>query len=270
MDNISSHLITALSQMGLPHLDAKVFSALCFLGTSGAKELINFVQISKPSVYECLQRLEDRGMIVKNDSKPAKFSPVSPRIAIDILIRENTHSSEIALMELTNLVSARKTQDDDDAIWTVFGPKNIDHKIREMIMSAEKSVDCVMGEKYLPLFENLQIHAAVSLHIISDKEEIVQTTKQILKDVKASVTLIPLQKIESFGLSPKKNLPKPAFFDVRNSFEIVTDNQETLSIPPIQMTKTTGLYSTNEVLVCIAYDRMQSIIRHILSDDPGE
>lgn len=256
--------------MGLPHLDAKVFAALIFLNTSGAKELIGFVQISKPSVYESLQRLEERGLVVKMDVKPALFSPVSPRVAIDILVRENTRAADIAYEELIALAHNGRNNEENDAIWTVFGPKNIEHQIREMISVAEDKIECMMGEKYLSLFENQNINASLFLRIISESPEIVQSADEILKGTHHSITFLPLNKMEELGFPLGRKERKLKFFDLRNSFELIIDNRETLSIPPLHMNKTTGLYSTNEVLVCIASDRMQSILSHILKDDESD
>lgn len=264
---ISSHLIAALNQMGLSHHDAKIYAALVFFRSVGAKELIGFVQISKPSVYESLERLVNRGLIVKKDSKPAVFTAVSPRVAIDILIRENAKASETAIQELEVLASTRRHTNEDDAIWTVFGEKNVEPKIREMISSADHHIECMMGEKYLSLFEDLKITASVSIFLISDDPDISLKAEEILKGTQVSVTVLSPTKMNGFPSPLGKKQKTLQYFDIRNSFEIIIDDRETLSIPPLQMSKTTGLHSTNEVLVYIASDRMQSILEHILRND---
>ncbi len=264
---ISSRLITALNQMGLPHHDAMVYSALVFFKSVGAKDLIGFVRISKPSVYESLERLVDRGLVVKKDSKPAIFTPVSPQVAIDILIRENSRASETALQELEVLARTEINIGENDAIWTVFGEKNVEHKIREMISSAQHHIECMMGEKYLSLFENLKIHAPVSINLISDNSAIIRRAEEILSGTQVSISFLEMKKMEGFGPGQRKERRELKYFDMSNSFELIIDDRETLSIPPIQMSKTTGLHSTNEVLVYIASDRMRSIISHIQRDD---
>ena len=270
MERLSPRLIAALNQMGLSHHDALVYSASVFLNSVGAKELIDFVQISKPSVYESLQRLEGRGLVVKAYSKPAIFTPVSPRVAIDILSREYCQASEIARGEFEKLLSAGKRDEESDAIWTVFGEKNIAHKIREMISTANHHIDCMMGDKYLSLFEKLNISASISLYIISDDPAVLDKAEQILEGITVSIQHLPHDMMNNLGPPSEEKQKKLQFFDTGNIFEIITDEKETLSIPPIYMSKTTGLYSTNDVLVCMAHEKMKMIVGQVLKNYGNE
>jgi sugar-specific transcriptional regulator TrmB len=270
MDMISTRLIVALNQMGLSHHDAKVYASLVYFNSVGAKDLIDFIQISKPSVYESLQRLQDRGLVIKKSTKPAIFTPVSPRVAIDILIRENSKASEIALKELELLSKSRRNIEDNDAIWTVYGEKSVEHKIREMFTAARDHILCVMGDKYLPFLSALPITTPITMYLISNNPETVHQAEEMLKGTKASVTLLPMEKMISLGFHSGKKPVDLKYFNLINSFEIIIDDRETLSIPPLEMDKTTGLYSVNEVIVFISKERMQSIIGQVLSENQNK
>lgn len=265
MEMISSRLITALQTLGLPHLDAKVYTALFFLNSVGAKELIDFIDISKPSVYESLQKLEERGFVLKSNTKPAVFTAVSPRVTIDILTQEHSRAAEIALEEFESLQKSRKIPEESDAIWTVFGEKNVEPKIRDMLSSATVRIDCLMGERYLSLFANLKIRAPLTLYILAEDDTIITKAEEILLGITSSVTFIPLHSMTPLGPPILKKKKKSEFFDPRNIFELIIDDWETLSIPPMKMTKTTGLHSTTDVLVSLALDRMQTIIETSLT-----
>ena len=259
MEIITQRLITALTHLGLSNLDAKVFAALVYLNSVGVKDLIDFVQISKPSVYDCLQKLEDRGLVVKNSSKPSVYTALSPNVAIEILNLEYSQAKETALEELKYLIQSQKRKEENDAIWTVFGERSIRHKIREMISSAEDYIICLMGESYLPLFENLEFSAPLTLYIVSNDSEISQKVKEKFGRWNASITYIPISSINEFIIPPTKKEKKPELIEFKNLFEIVIDNKETLSIPPMRTNKLTGLHSSIDLMIYLAIDRMEMI-----------
>lgn len=259
MEFIKERLLTALNNLGLPNLDARVFAALTYLNSVGAKELIDFVQISKPSVYDSLQKLEERGLVVKNSSKPSVYTAVSPNVAIEIINREFSQAKEIALDELKQLIQSQKSKEEYDAIWTVFGERNIRPKIRDMISSAEDYIICLMGEKYTPLFENIEISAQLFLYIISDDPDITYDAQEKLGKCNASITHIPTSKINDFRPPSTKKPKVPGLMEFCNLFEIIIDGKETLSIPPIRTNKLTGLHSSIDIMIYLAIDRMENI-----------
>lgn len=263
MEVISTRLTSALVQMGLSNHDARVYAALVYFHSVGAKDLIDFVQISKPSVYESLQRLVDRGLADKKNAKPAIYTPVSPRVAVDILTHEYSHASEIALGELEKVTESRTNTEENDAIWTVYGEKSVEHKIREMLSSAKHHILCFIGEKYLPLFSGLSPSIKVTIYLISDNPDILHLADKVLKGSDASITLVPIEKIFKLNFHFENEAGKMRYFNLLNSFELIIDNRETLSIPPIEMDKMTGLHSINEGMVIIAKERMEMIIKRL-------
>jgi sugar-specific transcriptional regulator TrmB len=267
---ISSRLISALVRMGLSNHDARVYAALVYFHSVGAKDLIDYVQISKPSVYESLQRLVDRGLADKKSAKPALYTPVSPRVAVDVLTHELHQAAETALEELGTLSEVRKNIEENDAIWTVYGEKSVEHKIREMLTSAQDRIVCFLGEKYLPLFAGLSLRARTTMYLISKNQEIINTAEEILKAADASVTLVPMEKMMEFGFHSKKTGEHLKYLNLGNSFELIIDEREILSIPPIEMDKITGLHSLSEVMVFIAQERMDMLIRHLNAEIVAE
>lgn len=260
MEIISSRLIVALGQMGLSHHDAKVYASLVYFNSCDAKQLIDFIQISKPSVYESLQRLQDYGLVTKKIAKPAIFIPVSPRIAIDILIRENVRASEIAFQELDTLSRSRKETDEEDAIMTVYGEKSVDHKIREMLKSSKEKICCVMGEKYLPLFSDITIRSPITMHLITHDPESIGRAEKMLRKHRVALSLIAPPTTLAFGPPSERQEEVCKFFRPENGFELIVDDRETISIPPLDTEKTTGLYSLNEVIVLMTKDRIRRLI----------
>ena len=83
MNSIPADLIKSLNDLGLSNYEANVYASLVLYDNAEAKELIDFLKISKPSVYEALDRLAEMGLAVKRISKPARYSAISPDMAID-------------------------------------------------------------------------------------------------------------------------------------------------------------------------------------------
>jgi HTH-type transcriptional regulator, sugar sensing transcriptional regulator len=259
MEIIKERLIAALNNLGLPNLDAKVYAALTYLNSVGAKELIDFVQISKPSVYDSLQKLEERGLVVKNSSKPSVYTAVSPNVAIEIISREFSLAKETALDELNHLIQSQKRREENDAIWTVFGDRNIRHKIRDMIHSAEDYIICLMGERYIPLFDNIEISAPLTLYIVSDNPDITQRTEEIFPKNNTSIKHLSISRLNDFRPHKIKKRRNPELMEFCNLFEIIIDGKETLSIPPIRTNKLTGLHSSIDIMIYLAIDRIENI-----------
>ena len=107
MESIPTSLIKSLNDLGLSNYEASVYAALVLYDNADAKEIIDFLSISKPSVYEALDRLEDMGLAVKRISKPARYSVISPEMAINLLMDKHRNAGEQALAALITLEKRR-------------------------------------------------------------------------------------------------------------------------------------------------------------------
>ena len=72
MGSISASLVKSLGDLGLSTYEASVYAALVMFDNAEAKDIVEFLSISKPSVYEALDRLADMGLAVKRVTKPAR------------------------------------------------------------------------------------------------------------------------------------------------------------------------------------------------------
>ncbi len=102
MDSIPAHLVKSLADLGLSTYEAKVYAALMQYDNAEAKDLTEYLSISKPSVYETLDHLAEMGLTVKRASKPARYSAVSPEMAIDLLMGNHKVAADRALEALKN------------------------------------------------------------------------------------------------------------------------------------------------------------------------
>ena len=234
MDNIPPIVVKSLNSLGLTNYEARVYAALVLYDNADAKEIIDFLSISKPSVYEALERLADMGLAVKRISKPARYSPISPEMAINLLMDRHKKAADQALEALQTLEKEKVRTDKEDALWTIYGDANIEYKIRDLFGKAKHQINCIMGERYIPFIENIRIRD-ISLHLIvvSDNPDLEKKLKGIFPGKKADVHVI---STEQFRIPPP--FAPPEFKEIRNlmtvenTLELIADDEELLTVPP--------------------------------------
>lgn len=273
MESISSSLIQALSILGLTRYEARTYASLVLFESAEVKELVEYLSIAKPSVYEALDHLEEMGLAVKRTSRPAMYSPVSPKIAVQILLDSHTKAATTAEKELHLLEKKKSDSPRSEAMWTIYGDANIEYKIRDMFGHARKNIECVMGERYLGTLDNLKI-PAVRLHlvILSDDPAIGVNLKKRCRGKKQEVHVISMENLRKFSPcseKDKKELQK--FFKSENMLSLIVDDRELLSVFPINTPHVSALNTSNRG--AILHSKM--IDRHLMdailsAEEPDE
>jgi sugar-specific transcriptional regulator TrmB len=250
MQPVPGTLIAALTDLGLSSYEARIYAALVLLDVTDAKELVDFLGISKPSVYEGLDKLTEMGLAVRRNSKPAMFTPIQPEIAVRILMERHTSSAKIALTELFKLEKEKVDKDRSDAVWNVYGDANINFKIQSMIRNARHSIECTMAERYLPLLEGINLKKIdLRLTVLSEDRDLVHSLKQQFPGRNHVITVLSIEDIMA-------HLPRfpgiedsAKFIRLENILELIIDDTELLSIPPIPATHVTGMNTSNKAMI---------------------
>ena len=197
MRTISASLVKALNDLGLSNYEASVYSALVLYNNAEAKEIIDFLSISKPSVYEALDHLTEMGLAVKRVTKPARYSAISPDMALDLLMDKHRKAAEQALSELRTLEKKKVRTDKEDALWTIYGDANIEYKIRDLFSKAKHQITCTIGERYLPFFENIKIRdVSLRLIVISDDAALLGKLHELFPGKNADIHVISPEKFK--------------------------------------------------------------------------
>lgn len=272
MQNIPGVLVDALKNLGLSGYEARTYAALVLYDAAEAKELVEFLSISKPSVYESLQRLEELGLAVKRNSKPAMFSPVPPEMAIRILMESHTKAAGIASRELERLEREKVHRDRSDAIWTVYGDVNVERKIRSMLRGAKTSVECLMAERYLPLFADLTLNTiAVKLLVISDAPDAEKKIRQQFSGRDHDTTTLSLKKLKELLSRHHPEMPDAAnHLNMENFLELIIDGSELFSIPPIPSNQLTGLNTSNRAMILHSRVMNEGFWRKLVAESKEE
>jgi HTH-type transcriptional regulator, sugar sensing transcriptional regulator len=234
MRTIPATLVKALNDLGLSNYEARIYAALVLFDNAEAKEIIEFLGISKPSVYEALDHLEERGLAVKRVTKPARYSAITPEMAVDLLMNKHKQAADLALETLKNLEGEKIRTDKGDALWTIYGDANIEYKIRDLFGKAKHQIRCMIGERYLPIIRNCRIQDIIlHLIVISDTPDLEKELHTIFPGRKADIHVVPSEK---FLVPPPFAPPEVAkadeFMNLENILELIVDDEELLMIPP--------------------------------------
>jgi len=234
MESIPASLVKSLNDLGLSNYEASVYAALVLYDNAEAKEIIEFLSISKPSVYEALDRLAELGLAVKRITKPARYSAISPEMAINILMDKHRMAAEQALAALITLEKEKVRTDKEDALWTIYGDANIEYKLRDLFGKAKRQIHGMIGERYIPFIEHVKIRdVTLRLIVISNDPGLQGKLQELFPGKKADVHVI---SPEQFNIPPPFAPPEFAeaekFMNFENILELIIDDEELLMIPP--------------------------------------
>ena len=248
MTGISASLVKSLNDLGLSNYEASVYAALVLYDNAEAKDLTEYLSISKPSVYEALDRLAEMGLAVKRVSKPARYSAVSPRMAIDLLMGNHKKSADLALAALEKLETEKVKIEKEEALWTIYGDTSIEYKIRDLFGNAKKHIRCMIGERYLPFIENIRAKdISLLLIVISDTPGLEKKLRAQFPGKSAEIHVIPSEK---FAVLPPFAPPEfeeiQKLMRVENTLELIVDDEELLMVPPFFSSNVSVLNTRNK------------------------
>jgi len=230
-DIIQPALISSLNTLGLTNDEARVYAILILFDHAEAKEIVQFLSLSKPSVYKALENLAGRGLAIKQKSKPARYRAIAPEMAISILMRDHENASERALSALKKLEQETVRTDTEDALWTIYGDANIEYKIQELFRKAQNNISCVVGDHYIKFLENVpdrDIH--LRLIILSSSPGLKEKMRKKFPGKHTEIHIVPLEKLNS--PPPGVTIPEIdeawKFLKFENVLELNVDDEELL------------------------------------------
>ena len=103
MKSIPKRLVDSLKEFGLLESEAKIYSALVIRHDSEVKELQEFLGMSKPSVYEGLRTLEEKGFVILINPRPTTYQAIPPEVALDMRLTAQMKAKEETLASIREL-----------------------------------------------------------------------------------------------------------------------------------------------------------------------
>lgn len=231
MENISPVLISSLITLGLTNDEARVYATLVLFDHAEAKEIVEYLSLSKPSVYKALEHLDNHGLAVKQCSKPLRYRAISPEMALSILMRDHERASEQALLELRNLERKRVRTELEDPLWTIYGDANIEHKIQELFRKAKHHISVIMGERYVPVLDHVRVREIpFRLIILSSSPGLEEKFRKKFPGKLTEIHIVPPEKLKT----PPERITLPEikeawkFLNFKNTLELNVDDEELL------------------------------------------
>ncbi len=231
MESIPRALISPLNTLGLTNDEARVYATLVLLEHAEAMEIVEYLTLSKPSVYKALGRLSERGLAIQQKSKPARYRAISSEIAVSILLKDHETASKQALAELKKLEQEKVRIEREAPLWTIYGDANTEHKIRELFRKAKHHISFVVGDRYVRFLENVPTgDVPIRLVILSSTPGLEEKMHGKFAGTPAEIHIIPLEKL----LTPPQGVVIPEieeawkFLKFENILELNVDDEELL------------------------------------------
>ncbi len=210
---------SALMEFGLENRETKVYTALLELGPTTASQLAKKVSILRPTMYEVLNRMMQKGVISSSISGGKKiFEAIKPKILLQILDDKKKILQDF-IPELEELVKVGHTE---QKVSTFFGEKGLKTIYDDMLVEGKTIyhiLNYVEHSKVFKLYwtqnfikkrleKGIQFKAIVSK--IIDKE-LEKTDKARLREIRK------LKKVEEFKASLFIYGNKCGFFTTKDS-----------------------------------------------------
>jgi sugar-specific transcriptional regulator TrmB len=148
---INNSTVSALVKLGLSQNQAKIYLTLLLLGKANAKQIWKSSGVSREEVYRKLGELEKIGFVETILTKPTRYTSLSIKKVIDILLHKK--AEEISNLQNESEILLNQIEKEGKRITksikyeTVIVPKKHAHieKARQELLKLEKSLDCVLS-----------------------------------------------------------------------------------------------------------------------------
>jgi sugar-specific transcriptional regulator TrmB len=253
MVEIPHELIDSLTELGMLDSEAKLYAALVFLRSAEVRDLLEFLDVSKPSIYEGLRMLEKNGLIILTSPRPATYQAIEPKIALEIIITRYMDAKKEALIQLQDFKNQEITIKPNNPLFFIFGGKSIEFKIKDMLKNAKVNIYCQTSFKYLNYIEkitkkNIQMYLTVKINENDNKGRLERLSR--MSNVK--INIIEKNEVIETGKDYLKNQSMDStmdLIDLDNQFMLVVDDSEVLAVPPLKDDSLTAITSTNKAII---------------------
>jgi len=270
MRRLPSQLLLSLTELGLLESEAKIYAALVVLQSAEVRDLLEFLDVSKPRVYDGLRKLEESGLIVLTSPRPATYQAIEPRVALELIIKKDQDAKKEALKEFQILKEQEVVTETSSPLWFIFGAKSFEFKIKDMLSNARETVYCQTAGKYLEYIEKAAKKNIKIDLLIVDGQDTKKRLEHVSKKSNVKIQIIERSQIlehqhheTETELHERSRANLKDIVDLDNLFILVVDDSELLIIPPLKTDSLSAITSTNKVLIfIIKMQREQALLAY--------
>lgn len=134
-----------LESLGLTATEARVYYTILPMGSATASALVNKTGIPDSKIYRFLLKLEEKGLILVQDSKPKEYIPLSPIEGLGNLKNEiiNHHEKKLSTLKHVEVALSSRFLEREDMpklAYILKGESNIINRARHLIQDAQKNI----------------------------------------------------------------------------------------------------------------------------------
>ncbi|MDD2438777.1 MAG: helix-turn-helix domain-containing protein [Methanosarcinaceae archaeon] len=149
-------LIESLQQLGLTSYEAKLIIALTEYGSGTASDIHVFSGIPRSAVYGVITKLENRGIIEVQKTKPMRYKIIPPDKIIDRIEQDYEKALQYSREKLKQIYHSKVQAEDEDTVWNISGIENVNDKIVRMLKAASKEI--IFASSYPSLNRIIEIY----------------------------------------------------------------------------------------------------------------
>jgi sugar-specific transcriptional regulator TrmB len=135
----SDEAVDALERLGLSGYEARTFVALTRLGEGTANDIHQLSDVPQSRVYGVAERLQNRGLVELQESKPKRYRPV-PLEEARALLRAELETAEEAAFDRLDRLQRSISDERGETVWMVRGQEAIANRVAKLIEEAERRV----------------------------------------------------------------------------------------------------------------------------------
>ncbi len=149
-----AELIEKLKEIGLNTYEAKVYIALLKKYPATGYEVSKLANIPQSRTYDTLKALEEKNIVISNNSKPVEYTPIKPKQLTQRVQKKINSTINYLDKHLPNV-----KEDYNEPIITITGKQNIQDKIIEVIQNAKREIYMEVWSQDYKVFEQELLNA---------------------------------------------------------------------------------------------------------------
>lgn len=259
MLQIPRPLINSFIGLGLLESEAKIYTAIVLLQKAEVKDLLECLDLSKPSIYAGMRSLEERGLIMLTNPKPSTYQAIPPEIALELIMTLHQNHKAMAIRMIHDLENDYQRDNPPAPLWHTLDSKSFDSKIKDMLENANEKIYCATSGKYLDLIESKARSDLNFRLIILSKDNRIQKRLELIfkknraqiQTIKKSQVLNTIAAMEAGDRQDKKQSMIEALnvFDFDHAFVLIVDDEECFYIPPIPDGSSYAMTTKNKAMI---------------------
>jgi len=187
-----------LKKLGFTSYEAKAYITLVLNGSLTATELAMKSEIPQPRVYDIVQSLLEKGLIMVSEGRPRKFQAISPTVALRNYVNRKRQLEDEALETFLAELTSHAPASTEAGVWTSSGYTSALNLLRESFFIAS---DELLFAGYLEILEELEEAAKKPLStcvVLYDAIEEATGNLKLYDEVRVKPTKAPVMLIPDF------------------------------------------------------------------------